>query len=75
MRRLTIKVRPGAKQSRLEAVDETTWCAHVKAPPVDGKANEALIELVAAHFGVRRRAVTLVSGHSARIKRIEIAED
>ena len=40
----------------------------MKAPPVDGKANAAVIELIAAHFGVRKAQVTLKSGASGRLK-------
>jgi uncharacterized protein YggU (UPF0235/DUF167 family) len=40
--------------------------------PVDGKANEALIELVAAHFKVRRRQVSIAAGSTSRLKRLFI---
>jgi len=45
----------------------------VAAPPVDGEANRACLELVAAVFGVKRGQVTLVSGETAREKRFTIA--
>jgi uncharacterized protein YggU (UPF0235/DUF167 family) len=47
--------------------------ARLNAPPVDGAANEALIELAAAHFGVAKRAVRLIAGDRARLKRLAIA--
>jgi hypothetical protein len=75
MQQLVIKVKPGAKEAKLELSDELGWIAHVKAPPIDGKANEALIALVAGHFGVRRRSVTITAGLSSRTKRIQIADD
>jgi uncharacterized protein (TIGR00251 family) len=46
----------------------------VKAPPVDGKANEALIALVAGHFGVRKAQVSIKSGASSRLKLVSIAD-
>jgi uncharacterized protein YggU (UPF0235/DUF167 family) len=49
--------------------------ARLNAPPVDGAANEALIELAAAHFGVAKRAVRLIAGDRARLKRVAIAGD
>jgi hypothetical protein len=45
---------------------------HLKEKPVDGKANEALIRVLADHFGLRQRDVSIVTGASARIKIIEI---
>jgi uncharacterized protein YggU (UPF0235/DUF167 family) len=44
----------------------------VAAPPVDGAANEALVRLLASELGVARSAVRLVSGATARTKRIEV---
>jgi uncharacterized protein (TIGR00251 family) len=49
-----------------------TWIARVKAPPVDGRANEELIRLVAAHFRCPRKAVTIRSGATGRMKRVEV---
>ena len=45
---------------------------NVAAPPVDGKANEAVIRLLAVHFGVPRRDVDLISGSTGRTKRFRI---
>jgi hypothetical protein len=49
--------------------------ARVAAPPQDGKANSALIALLAAAFAVPRSAVTITAGTSARIKRVRIGGD
>ena len=43
------------------------------APPVEGAANEALIEFLAARLRLPRRALTLVSGDRSRLKRVAIA--
>ena len=72
MKLLTVKVKPGARRSALVAQPDGSWLAQVAAPPVDGAANEALIRLVAEHFGVRRAQVRIKSGASSRTKRIEI---
>ncbi len=58
--------------SGLEEQPDGTWLARVKAPPVDGKANAALIELVAESFGVRKAQVTIKSGAGARLKLVQI---
>ena len=49
--------------------------ARLNAPPVDGAANESLIELAAAHFGVAKRAVRLIAGERSRLKRLAIVGD
>jgi uncharacterized protein len=71
---LLFKVKPGAPWSRLKLLDDGTWLAEVKAPPVDGKANAAVIALVAAHFGVPRSAVAIKSGAASKLKRVVIAD-
>jgi uncharacterized protein (TIGR00251 family) len=73
VRILEIKVKPGSRVDELTQLDDGTWQARVKAPPVDGKANEALIALVATHFGVRKAQVSIKSGASSRLKRVSIA--
>jgi uncharacterized protein len=69
---LKIKVKPNARQSLLELQPDGSWLAQLKAPPVDGKANEELIVLVARHFGCRRSDVTLRSGASSRLKLLQV---
>ena len=45
----------------------------VSAPAVDGRATEAALRAIAAAFGVRRRAVTLIAGAASRTKIVEVA--
>lgn len=73
MKRLEIAVKPSAKVSSLEEQADGTWIARVAAPPVDGKANAALIALVAKHFGLRKSQVTIRMGESSRRKLVELA--
>ena len=72
MRHLTVKVKPGARTSALSEMDDGTWSAQIKSPPVDGKANDELIALVAKHFGVRRAQVSIKSGAGGRAKHVVI---
>jgi uncharacterized protein (TIGR00251 family) len=74
MRTLQLKVKPGSRRESLVEQPDGSWIACVKAPPVDGKANAAVIELVARHFGVRKAQVTIRSGLSGRMKRIQIED-
>lgn len=65
---LRVKVKPNSRVSTLTQEPDGSWLARLKAPPVDGKANEELISLVAEHFGCRKSAVVIKSGASARLK-------
>lgn len=69
---LQIKVKPNAKISSLTPATEGPWQARLKAPPVDGKANEELIALVARHFGCSKAAVSIRSGASGRLKLVKV---
>ncbi len=72
MKTLQVKVKPQARVSELELQSDGTWLARLKAPPVDGRANEELIALVARHFGLRKSQVCIKSGAAARVKLVQI---
>lgn len=73
--RFAVKVQPGARRNALTArLDSGEWKLAVTAPPEDGRANEAVMELVATLLGVKRRQVTVTRGHSSRSKTIEVAD-
>lgn len=69
---IQIKVKPNARASLLEQKQDGTWLAQIKSPPVDGKANDELIALVAKHFGCRKSGVSIKSGGSGRTKLVQI---
>lgn len=71
---LQIKVKPNAKQQKLEQQADGSWLAHLKSPPVDGKANTELIKLLAQRFAVTKSQVTIKSGGAAKLKLVEIVE-
>jgi uncharacterized protein len=71
--KLNIKVIPNAKQNKL--VEETGRAkVYLTAPAVDGKANDALIEFLAEHFGKKKRDISIVRGLTSREKIVEIGE-
>ena len=72
---LQIKVKPNSRASLLEQNEDGTWLAHIKSPPIDGKANEELIALVAKHFGCRKSGVSIKSGGSSRLKLVQIEQN
>lgn len=65
---LAVSVVPNARRSGADGLHDGALRVRLAAPPVDGKANEALIEWVAESLGLPRRAVTLVRGQTSRRK-------
>ena len=70
-----VHVRPRASRSALAGVHDGILALRVSAPPAEGRANAAVIELLADAFGVRSSAVEIVKGASARRKLIRIRGD
>jgi uncharacterized protein (TIGR00251 family) len=67
-----VRVKPNSRTSLLEQEQDGTWIAQIKSPPVDGRANEELIGLVAKQFGCRKAEVSIKSGASSRTKLVRI---
>ena len=70
---LAIKAIPNAPRSAVIGWLGDALKVKIHAPPVEGKANEALCEFLAAALGLPRRAVTLVRGDTSRQKLVRIA--
>jgi len=69
---LELYVQPGAKRTENAGVHGGALKLRLAAPPVDGKANEALIAFLADAFGVSLRSVTLLRGAASRSKRVRV---
>ncbi|MGN7781688.1 DUF167 domain-containing protein [Mycolicibacterium sp. 22603] len=71
---VVVRVKPGSRKGPLVEVGEDgELTVHVPERAVDGKANAAVTKLLAAHLGVPRSRLELVSGATARVKRFRIA--
>jgi uncharacterized protein (TIGR00251 family) len=70
--KITIRVKTNARKDEVKQIDEKHFQVSVNASPVDGKANEKLIELLAEHFGRSKRSITILHGLASRNKVIEI---
>ena len=70
--KISVYVKINTKKNAIEAVDTTHYIARLNAVPAQGKANNALIKLLAAHFDIARSRITIVSGFSSHTKIIEI---
>ncbi len=69
---IDILVQPRASRAKLGPMHDGRLKVAVTAPPVDGEANAAVIELLAKALGVPRRAVEVVAGASSRRKTVRI---
>ncbi len=72
---IMVRAKPRSPVSDLVAGSDGVWVARLRAPPVDGKANAELVALVARHFGCSRADVQVVTGSTARLKRVRIGRE
>ena len=70
---LTIKVVPGASRSKIAGNWGTALKIAISAPPEGGKANAALIKLLAELLGVKRADIAIIGGQTQPVKRVAIA--
>lgn len=70
--RLRVRVSPGAKRAAVVGRYGDAWKVRVAAPPEGGRANEAVVRLIAGAVAVPADAVDVVSGRSARDKIVEL---
>lgn len=70
---LTLHIQPGAKRSECAGLHGEALKIRLAAPPVDGRANEALVAFFAKALGVPKSRVELVSGETSRAKRVRVA--
>ena len=71
--RFAVRVRPRSSRNDVEGVCGSSLAVRLSAPPVEGAANAALVETIAAWLGVARRNVTIVRGDTGRLKVVEVA--
>ena len=71
--RITVRVRPGSARPGVGGEHGGALVVRVSAPAVDGRATDAALSAIAAAFGVRRHAVTLITGAASRTKIVDVA--
>ncbi len=70
--KILVKVKPNSKESRVQKMDDAAFSVWVSEPAQEGKANDAVIEVLARHFGVARQNVKILVGHHSKNKIINI---
>ena len=68
-----MRVQPRSSREGVDGVHGDALRVRVNAPPVEGAANEAVIQVLAKALGVAKRAVTIVGGGASRTKLVEVA--
>ena len=71
--KIQVKVKPNSKTEEVSREGDD-FVVKVREPPREGKANEAVIRLLAEHFGIRKSQVRILAGFRSKNKVIEIAE-
>lgn len=69
--KITVKAKPNSNENKVEKIDDLNFVVSVKDPPVQGRANRAIIKLLSEYFHTPN--VRIVLGHMSRQKIIEIS--
>lgn len=70
---INVRIHPGAKKTAFNGIwDDKQLKINIQTPPVDGKANEALIVFLSKFFHIRKSAVLLLSGETSREKKLAL---
>jgi len=72
--KLTVRVRANAKHTTVEELPDGSYRVSVLAAPERGRANRAVVDALADHFSVARSHITILAGHTARTKIIEVRD-
>jgi len=70
--RINVKAKPASREEKVEKIDETNFIVSVKEPPIQGRANKAIIETLAKYFDISAIRIRIVFGATSRNKIIEI---
>ncbi len=68
LNKICVKVAPRAKKQKIQCLSDGTLKVYLISPPVDGKANCELIELLASHYNIKKSAVQILVGHKTKHK-------
>jgi uncharacterized protein (TIGR00251 family) len=70
--RISVRVKANACKNEVKQLDENQFSISVSAPPVEGKANEKVVELLAEYFHRPKRCITILRGKASKVKIVEI---
>jgi hypothetical protein len=70
---IQVQIQPRSSKDQIVGLHNGRLKIKISAPPVDGKANQALIEFIAKALGVSKSKVEIVKGHSSKLKTLKIS--
>jgi uncharacterized protein (TIGR00251 family) len=70
--RINVHVKPNARKNEVVQLEKNQFLVRVTAPPVEGKANEKTIELLAEYFHKPKRYIAIVRGKASKDKIVEV---
>lgn len=70
--KIFVKVKPKAREEKVEKIDENHYFIHTKNRAEKGKANEGVVRLLSVYFSVSKSAIKIASGKTSRLKIIDI---
>jgi uncharacterized protein (TIGR00251 family) len=70
--KINVKVKPNARKNEIKQIDAINFIVSVTAPPVEGKANEKVIELLSAYFKKPKRCFTILRGITGKTKIVDM---
>ena len=71
--KIFVTAKPNAKENRVEKIDETHFKVSVKAPPQNGKANQAVIKALSGYFNLPKSRFSLKTGETSKTKVLELS--
>lgn len=71
--RIFVQVTPNAKVEKVEEIAPNRYKIKVRAKPLDGEANDRMIELLSIYLGISKKSIHLLKGKTARQKVLEIS--
>ncbi len=70
--KISVRVKPNARKNEVRELEKNSYLVSVAAPPVEGKANEKIIEVLAEYFGKPKRCFSIIGGETSKQKIIEV---
>lgn len=69
--RINVKAKPNSNENKVDKIDNFNFVVSVKDPPVQGRANRAIVKLLSEYFHTSR--VRIISGHTSRNKIVDVS--
>jgi uncharacterized protein (TIGR00251 family) len=70
--RITVQVKPNARKNEIQQLEGNRFLVRVTVPPIEGKANEKVIELLAEYFHKPKRCIAILRGKASKNKIFEV---